>query len=75
MAVHPKFRENGVGSILLTSLIDRCKDWGCNSLTLEVRSSNNAAKALYKKFGFLEEGLRKNYYRDNEEDALIMWKR
>ena len=75
MAVHPEFRENGVGSILLTSLIDRCKDWGCNSLTLEVRSSNNAAKALYKKFGFLEEGLRKNYYRDNEEDALIMWKR
>ncbi|PRR83112.1 ribosomal protein S18-alanine N-acetyltransferase [Clostridium vincentii] len=76
MAVHPDFRENKVGSILLTSLIERCKnDWGCNSLTLEVRASNNAAKGLYKKFGFLEEGVRKKYYRDNEEDALIMWKR
>lgn len=75
MAVHPEFREKGVGSILLASLIERSKDWGCPSLTLEVRSSNNAAKALYKKFGFLEEGVRKNYYRDNDEDALIMWKR
>ena len=75
MAVHPEFREKGVGSLLLTSLIERSKDWGCPSLTLEVRSSNNAAKGLYKKFGFLEEGLRKNYYRDNSEDALIMWKR
>ena len=75
MAVHPEFREKGVGSILLTSLIEHSKDWGCTSLTLEVRSSNNAAKGLYKKFGFLEEGVRKKYYRDNEEDALIMWKR
>lgn len=75
MAVHPEFRKKGVGSALLTSLIESSKDWGCNSLTLEVRSSNKAAKDLYKKFGFLEEGIRKNYYRDNEEDALIMWKR
>ena len=75
VAVHPEFREKGIGSILLTSLIEYSKDWGCNSLTLEVRSSNNAAKGLYKKFGFLEEGVRKKYYRDNEEDALIMWRR
>jgi len=75
MAVHPESREKGIGSILLASLIERSKDWGCNSLTLEVRSSNNAAKGLYTKFGFLEEGVRKNYYRDNNEDALIMWKR
>ena len=75
IAVHPNFREKGVGTILLQSLIDHSKDWGCNSLTLEVRASNDAAKGLYKKFGFLEEGIRKNYYSDNEEDAIIMWRR
>jgi len=75
IAVHPGFRMQGIGSILLSSLIERCKDWGCYSLTLEVRSSNDAAKSLYKKFGFLEEGIRKKYYNDNEEDALIMWRR
>lgn len=75
IAVHPNFREKGVGTILLQSLIDHSKDWGCNSLTLEVRSSNVAAKMLYKKFDFLEEGIRKNYYSDNEEDAIIMWRR
>lgn len=75
IAVHPNFREKGVGTTLLQSLIDHSKDWGCISLTLEVRASNVAAKGLYKKFGFLEEGIRKKYYNDNEEDAIIMWKR
>lgn len=75
IAVHPNFREKGIGAVLLQSLIDHLKDWGCTSLTLEVRASNAAAKGLYNKFGFVEEGIRKKYYNDNEEDAIIMWKR
>ncbi|MDS0526608.1 ribosomal protein S18-alanine N-acetyltransferase [Clostridium sp. SHJSY1] len=75
IAVHPEFREKGIGSALIKSLIDYSKNWGCTSLTLEVRASNTPAKNLYKKFGFVEEGIRKKYYQDNKEDAIIMWKR
>jgi ribosomal-protein-alanine N-acetyltransferase len=75
IAVHPEFREKGIGSALVKSLIDHSKGWGCSSLTLEVRASNTPAKNLYKKFGFVEEGVRKKYYQDNKEDAIIMWKR
>lgn len=75
IAVHPSFRKKGIGSALVQSLINHSKDWGCNSLTLEVRASNTSAQNLYKKFGFVEEGIRKKYYQDNKEDAIIMWKR
>lgn len=75
IAVHPDYRKNGVGSKLVNSLIENSKKWGCNALTLEVRASNIAAQHLYKKYGFEEEGIRKNYYNDNNEDAIIMWKR
>lgn len=75
IAVHPDFRKQKIGSELVKSLIDHCSKWGCYALTLEVRESNIAAQGLYKKFGFLEEGLRKNYYHDNRESAVIMWKR
>ena len=73
IAVHPNFRGKGIGSILLSSLIEHCKNWGCNSLTLEVRASNAPAQNLYKKYNFKEEGIRKKYYKDNNEDAIIMW--
>ena len=73
IAVHPKFRKRGIGNILLSSLIEHCKNWGCNSLTLEVRASNTPAQNLYKKYNFKEEGIRKKYYKDNNEDAIIMW--
>jgi ribosomal-protein-alanine N-acetyltransferase len=75
IAVHPNFRKKGIGSALVQSLIDHSKAWGCTALTLEVRASNTSAKNLYKKFGFIEEGIRKRYYQDNKEDAIIMWKR
>lgn len=74
IAVHPEFRGNGIGSILLRELICLSKNEGITCLTLEVRKSNQAAQALYNKFGFVAEGSRKSYYADNGEDAIIMWK-
>lgn len=75
IAVHPDYRQKGIGSALVKSLIEHCNSWGYTSLTLEVRKSNIAAQNLYKKYGFVEEGIRKKYYHDNKEDAIIMWRR
>ena len=75
IAVDPKYRCIGAGKLILKSLIDICKGENVTSLTLEVRVSNIIAQNLYSKFGFISEGIRKNYYADNNEDALIMWKR
>lgn len=75
IAVSPKYRQQGIASNLLIKLFEVCKTFDCNDITLEVRSSNVPAQNLYKKFAFKEEGLRKGYYSDNGEDALIMWKR
>lgn len=74
VAVHPEFRNNGVGRILIEHLIDRAKTEGITSMTLEVRRSNMPAQRLYKRYGFIESGVRKGYYADNGEDAIIMWK-
>ena len=75
IAVSPKYRQQGIASNLLIKLFEVCKTFDCNDITLEVRSSNVPAQNLYKKFAFKEEGLRKGYYSDNGEDAIIMWKR
>lgn len=75
IAVHPEFRKIGAGKKIIEGLISICKEKNISSLTLEVRASNYIAKKLYTKFGFIEEGIRKNYYNDNNEDAIIMWKR
>lgn len=75
IAVHPQYRGNGIGSKLVESLINNSNSWYINSLTLEVRATNEIAQNLYKKYGFKEEGIRKNYYSDNKEDAIIMWRR
>jgi ribosomal-protein-alanine N-acetyltransferase len=75
VAVHPDFRGIGAGNLLLKSLIEIGKIESIIALTLEVRSSNNVAQNLYYKYGFLLEGIRKGYYADNNEDALILWKR
>jgi [ribosomal protein S18]-alanine N-acetyltransferase len=75
IAVHPEYRKLGIGSMLLEALIDICRLEDCSSMTLEVRKSNFKAQGLYSKYGFLQEGLRKGYYEDNKEDAIIMWKR
>ena len=58
----------------MTALCDSLKQKGSSSLTLEVRSSNLGAIALYEKLGFTQVGLRKNYYRNPKEDALILRK-
>ena len=75
IAVHPEFRSCHIGTRILSALIDQCKLSGINGMTLEVRASNYTAQKLYSNFGFQVEGVRKEYYADNKEDALIMWKR
>jgi ribosomal-protein-alanine N-acetyltransferase len=72
IAVDPPLRRRGIGTALLTALIDRA---GPNeSYTLEVRPSNAGAITLYERFGFRSAGTRPRYYRDTGEDALIMWR-
>lgn len=75
IAVNPDYRKQGIASSLLEKLFEVCKENDCTEITLEVRTSNIAAQNLYKKFNFKEEGIRKKYYSDNGEDAIIMWKR
>lgn len=75
IAVHPEYRGFGIGNMLMDSLLSICKLENVTAITLEVRVSNQRAINLYKKFGFVEEGIRKEYYEDNKDDALIMWKR
>ena len=72
IAVHPEYRQVGIGSRLMERLIDIAKEEGISWMTLEVRKSNLVAQRLYKKYGFEECGLRKSYYADNGEDAIIM---
>jgi ribosomal-protein-alanine N-acetyltransferase len=74
ISVHPEFRRSGVGSALMSRLIEISRKAGVKSWTLEVRKNNLAARSLYAKFGFRESGKRKAYYADNNEDAIIMWR-
>lgn len=74
LAVHPKFRLQGAGSLLLNGLTAYGRREGVKYLTLEVRRSNELAQKLYYKHGFVHMGARRKYYLDNNEDALIMWK-
>jgi len=76
VVVHPDFRKKGIAYDMLTQLISRGeKDFGIKEFTLEVRLSNMGAIHLYEKLGFVSEGIRKNFYEEPVEDALIMWKR
>ncbi|MBE6043125.1 MAG: ribosomal-protein-alanine N-acetyltransferase [Clostridium thermopalmarium] len=74
IAIHPNYRGIGASNLLMDAIIDICKEHKIPSITLEVRSNNIVAQNLYKKYGFTEEGLRKNYYGE-ELHAIIMWKR
>jgi ribosomal-protein-alanine N-acetyltransferase len=71
-SVHPDVRRHGVGTRLLLGLLERARQLGAARMTLEVRVSNAAAQALYAKLGFAEAGIRRGYYTDDGEDALIM---
>lgn len=73
LAVHPGCRKKNIGRNLMLKMIRRSGIIGINRMTLEVRPSNTAARRLYESLGFEERGLRKLYYIDTNEDAIIMW--
>lgn len=73
ISVKPAFRRRKVGEALLHRLIETCYENMVKYITLEVRVSNKKAINLYEKYGFKSLGTRKEYYQDNNEDALIMW--
>ena len=73
IAVAPDFRRQHVGEALLTTIIKSCQKQMIKYLTLEVRVSNEPAIKLYEKYAFKSLGVRKGYYQNNNEDALIMW--
>ncbi|MDO4345020.1 MAG: ribosomal protein S18-alanine N-acetyltransferase [Eubacteriales bacterium] len=75
VAVKREFRGRGIGRMMLENLLKLAGEQGVREFTLEVRKSNAAAIALYKKLGFQDCGLRKNFYEKPVEDAVIMWKR
>ena len=74
IAVHPDYRRRGLAEALVNALVEDLKKQESHCLTLEVRASNEAAQKLYEKLGFAQVGLRKNYYRNPREDALILRK-
>ena len=74
VAVHPDFRRQGIGEALVEQLVADLKKMDSQCLTLEVRESNLPAVSLYEKLGFVQVGLRKNYYRNPRENALILRK-
>ncbi|MGQ9498238.1 MAG: ribosomal protein S18-alanine N-acetyltransferase [Desulfotomaculales bacterium] len=73
VAVHPTYRGRHIGRALMLELIRRARARGATRVTLEVRPSNTVARNLYKSLGFVEKGIRRKYYQDNKEDAIIMW--
>ena len=74
VAVAPDWRRRGVATALLRRLLDETRHDGQRGYTLEVRVSNVGAISLYERFGFRAKGVRRGYYTDNREDALIMWR-
>ncbi|OGO43967.1 MAG: ribosomal-protein-alanine N-acetyltransferase [Chloroflexi bacterium RBG_16_58_8] len=72
IAVRQEFRGRGLGEMLLIATIDIARELKASLMTLEVRASNVAAQKLYGKYGFAQAGLRRGYYLDNHEDAIIM---
>ena len=74
LAIHPDYQRQGLGLMLLCTLLQSAQYRGLERATLEVRASNQAAIALYQKFGFQEAGRRRRYYQDTGEDALVLWR-
>jgi len=73
IAIHPVCRGKGWGEKLVRFMIEYAYGLGVKSLTLEVRTTNEPAIGLYEKIGFVGHGIRKGYYQETNEDALIMW--
>ena len=72
VAVREEYRRRGLGELLVIGAIEMGMARGAQVVTLEARISNEPAKALYAKYGFHEAGIRRRYYKDNHEDAVIM---
>ena len=72
VAVHPEFRRMGIGTALLNRLLEEANALGVTQISLEVRESNVAAKALYLRHGFTAAGVRKRFYSHPTEDGLVM---
>jgi len=75
LAVHPDYRNRGIGSEFLGILLENAKNLGAKVATLEVRTSNKTGQRLYEKLGFRKVGVRKGYYAYSGEDAIVMEKR
>ncbi|MGL5693615.1 MAG: ribosomal protein S18-alanine N-acetyltransferase [Peptostreptococcaceae bacterium] len=73
VAVHEDYRGQKIGDQLIKELVQVCKNNKIVAMTLEVRASNRVAQGLYRKYGFKMAGIRKEYYSNNKEDAIIMW--
>ncbi len=74
IAVAPAFRRRGIATALLDKLFELTENASKRGYTLEVRVSNDGAIKLYERLGFSARGIRRGYYTDNREDALIMWR-
>jgi [ribosomal protein S18]-alanine N-acetyltransferase len=72
LAVHPDHRRKGIGRFLLNTMIHTAKKRGFKRIILEVRKSNRPAQRLYQSLGFIQNGVRKGYYSNDGEDALLM---
>jgi [ribosomal protein S18]-alanine N-acetyltransferase len=72
IAVHPDFRRKGIGEQILLHALRAVQEEGARRAFLEVRAGNSAAQAMYRKYGFEIVGVRPRYYKDNNEDALLM---
>jgi [ribosomal protein S18]-alanine N-acetyltransferase len=75
LAVTKAHQRQGIARRMLATVLDVAKDEACHLVTLEVRVSNDPAKFLYMSMGFAPVGIRRRYYHDNDEDALVMTKR
>jgi ribosomal-protein-alanine N-acetyltransferase len=73
IAVEPRHHRSKIGTRLLLVLVRDAIARGASAITLEVRMSNRGAQDLYRRFGFASVGVRKNYYQEVNEDALVMW--
>jgi ribosomal-protein-alanine N-acetyltransferase len=74
LAVPPAYRRRGIATILLTFVLQEGARLGAKSATLEVRRSNDEARRLYERFGFATSGVRRAYYTNPVEDALVLWR-
>jgi [ribosomal protein S18]-alanine N-acetyltransferase len=72
IATHPDFRRQGIGEKIMIEALVAARNEGATRAFLEVRAGNLGAQALYKKYGFIQDGLRAKYYKDNNEDAILM---